>query len=172
MKKKRIKIIIIGLLAMIFVILNIFWYIGVFRAYFLLQSKMTSNPNYVNEGIVDEEGYSCYVKFPTYLYWKDGNLSIGSPMKEIGDAPEGEDKKIYAANGGSVIIWLKHFSGDIKELGVILEQDGVNRQIYLVDSATARYEDDQPYVDAGQDEINKLFKKAEDVWDLEMPWKK
>lgn len=72
---------------------------------------------------------------------------------------------------GDLIIWMKHFHKGIRELGVILVQDGVSRQIYLEDNRTARYKDDQPYVDAGQEEIDKLFRKAEQEWKLEMPWK-
>lgn len=46
------------------------------------------------------------------------------------------------------------------------------RQIELLDSGTAVHKDDQIYVDEKQDEIERLFRKAEIVWNIEMPWKK
>lgn len=71
------------------------------------------------------------------------------------DKLSGEGKTaLSSAKSGGMIIWLEHFTGDIREIGVILTLNGESRQIYLTDSKTARYENDQPFVDANQDVIN------------------
>ena len=72
----------------------------------------------------------------------------------------------------SIIIWMKLFYQGVKEVGVILVEGEMQPQVYLTDSKTARYPDDQIYVDNHQAEINVLFEKAEKMWGLEMPWGK
>lgn len=170
MNKKKI---VISLFVMLLVFINVIWYVGMFRPYFLLQNEMKNNPNYIGSGgILDNEGYSYAVHYPTYLYWKDGNLSISAPLEAVNNVQVEGDKTAYATNGGSLIIWLEHFTGDIKEIGLILNANNETRYIYLTDSKTAKYEDDQELVDDSQDEINVLFEKAEDAWNLEMSWEK
>lgn len=136
---------------------NIIWYIGAFRPYYMWQKEMKQQPEYKDGLILDEDGYTYGVHFPTYLYWMDGNLSIASPLEPIEEMEDG--KKSYATSSG-LIIWTKYFSGEVDEVGVLLLQDGVLYQIYLVDNETARYSDEQEIVDKEQEEINKLFEKA------------
>lgn len=171
-KKKRRKII-IAVFAVIFLILNIAWYIGMLRPYLLLKNQMKNHPYYMGDSTIwDEDKYTLAVHYPTYLYWADGNLSVGSPLVEEHSIQVEEGKTaLSSAKSGGMIIWLEHFTGDIREIGVILTLNGESRQIYLTDSKTARYENDQPFVDANQDVIKILFEKAEDAWNLEMPWK-
>ncbi len=173
MDKKKRKKIIIAVFAVIFLILNIVWYIDMLSPYLVLKHRMENHPYYMGDGTIwDEDKYTLAVHYPTYLYWDDGNLSVGSPLVED-NSIQVEDGKtaLSSANSGGMIIWLKHFTGDIREIGVILTLNGESRQIYLTDSGTARYEEDQPFVDTNQDVIKMLFEKAEDAWSLEMPWK-
>lgn len=154
----------------IFAIINIIWILGMLKPYLIFQSRMKNHSGYQENGrIVDDEHYCYSVHYPTYLYWQDGNLSVSAPLGEVGK--EG-DKTICEANGSSMIIWINRFSGTIREIGVILVIDGVSEQIYLTDSKTARYKDQQCMVDQEQQEIIKLFEKAEDAWKLKMPWGK
>ena len=154
----------------IFIAYNVVWYIGMFHQYFMWHLDMIQQPDNSDGDIIDKEGYCRALHYPIYLDWKSGNLSVSSPLEEFDKVPQNDGKTLYVSSSG-LIIWLKHFSQGIKEIGVRLEQDGVTRYIYLVDSETARYADDQPYVDAGKEEIEKLFRKAEEQWNLEMPWK-
>lgn len=148
------------------------WYWGCCHQYVLLQKEMNKCNEYKmkeggwNGSIVDDDGYTYAIKMPTFLYWGDGNLAIGGSLEPTGK-DEATGKTIYKSGDG-LIIWLDHWNQGIREVGVILN----NRQIYLVDSSTARYADDQPFVDKYQDEIDMLFEKAERVWKLDMPWKK
>lgn len=172
MDKKKRKKIFIYFFVMLLLLINIVWYAGMFRPYFLLQNKMKNHPNYIGSGeIYDEDGYTYAVHYPTYLYWKDGNLSISPPFVENDKVQVEDGKTAYAAGGGDIIIWLNHFTGDVKEIGLILNINDETRYIYLIDSKTAKYEDDQILVDESQEIIKVLFEKVEDAWDLEMPWK-
>ena len=169
-KKKRRKII-IAILVVLFLILNIAWYIGMLRPYLLLKNQMKNNPYYMGKNVMDDEDeYTYGIAYPTYLYWGNGNLSIVSPLVEDNRIPTEEGKTSYSSSS-SLIIWIEHFTGNIREIGVRLTIDNETREIYLTDSGTARYEEDQPFVDANQDVIKMLFEKAEDAWNLEMPWK-
>lgn len=168
-KKKRRKII-IAVFAVIFLILNIAWYIGMLRPYLLLKFEMRNSPYYMGKNVMDDEDeYTYGIAYPTYLYWGNGNLSIVSPLVEDNRIPTEEGKTSYSSSS-SLIIWIEHFTGNIREIGVRLTIDNETREIYLTDSGTARYEEDQPFVDEGQEMINVLFEKAEDAWNLEMPW--
>lgn len=171
-KKKRRKII-IAILVVLFLILNIAWYIGMLRPYLLLKNQMKNHPYYMGDSTIwDEDKYTLAVHYPTYLYWADGNLSVGSPLVEEHSIQVEEGKTaLSSAKSGGMIIWIEHFTGNIREIGVRLTIDNETREIYLTDSGTARYEEDQPFVDEGQEMINVLFEKAEDAWNLEMPWK-
>lgn len=165
--KKRYKAIVLGIFVL-FVILNIVWFIGACSQYYMWHRKMIKEPGSINGDVIDDEGYCYSIHYPMYLGW-GGNLSIAQSLDVLDDV-DVDGKPLYVSHS-SLIIWMKNFYEGVKEVGVILVQDGVSRQIYLEDNETARYADDQPYVDAGQEEINKLFRKAEEEWNIEMPWK-
>ncbi|MCR5144247.1 MAG: hypothetical protein K6B67_02930 [Lachnospiraceae bacterium] len=121
---------------------------------------------------VDDDGYGYSVAMPYFLEFKGGNLSI-SPSLDMNnnDDIDGDTmKELYPES--ALIIWLKPFNGEINELGVIITEGNMQRQVYLTDSKNATYPDDQEYVERHQDEINILFGKAEKMWDLKMPWGK
>lgn len=159
----------IALVGIVFVFINILWYVGSYSQYQEFESMLRAHSDKTDGTLLDNEGFCYSVKKPSYLLWREGNLAIGKSLEAV-DEPAENGKTLYASHS-SLIIWMKHFHKGIRELGVILVQDGVSRQIYLEDNRTARYKDDQPYVDAGQEEIDKLFRKAEQEWKLEMPWK-
>ncbi|MCR5665567.1 MAG: hypothetical protein K6G01_01940 [Eubacterium sp.] len=157
MKTSYIKRIVIIVIA-VFVAVNVFWLIDVFKPYFSYVQTMKESEYYRVEdgGVWYPDGYLCEVAMPTYLYWKDGNLSVASPI-------EGE----YSGHA-DLVIWIKHYSGDVSEVGSILTYKGESREVYLKDSATAINSDDQPWVDANQEDLEMVFLKAEDVWGLEL----
>lgn len=72
--------------------------------------------------------------------------------------------------GDGLIIWLNPFSGSVKEVGMIHYEGNNMNQIYLEDSKTARFPDQQKYVDLCEEEIEVLFSKAQDLWLLSMPY--
>ncbi|SEF66325.1 hypothetical protein [Lachnospira multipara] len=183
-RKERIKrilhskafILCFTFLFLILSVMSIAWYYGKykpFHKYYVLMEKSPyftgtkGQPYNKDNAVWDGEKYTLSVCMPAYLLWADGNLAISSPMELVGPDPENPGKMMYVMGDHGLIIWLEDFTGNIKELGVILD----GRQIYLEDSRTARYEEYQPYVDENTDKIDILFRKAEDLWGLEMPWK-
>lgn len=150
-------------------VMSVAWYYGKYKPFHKYYVKIRKNSYYnvVGDNVWDGDKYTLSVCMPAYLLWADGNLAISSPMELVGPDPENPGKMMYVMGDHSLIIWLEDFTGNIKELGVILD----GRQIYLEDSRTARYEEYQPYVDENTDKIDILFRKAEDLWGLEMPWK-
>ncbi|MBE5969275.1 MAG: hypothetical protein E7242_03480 [Lachnospiraceae bacterium] len=105
--------------------------------------------------------------YPTYLRWCDGNLSIAAPLEEKEVLDDGQT--LYVANN-SLLIWLNDFDGTIRDIGVTVELDDRMYDVYIENSTTARYPDEQWIVDESQEAINMLFNKAEEAWGLEMPW--
>lgn len=131
---------------------------------------MIREPDNIDGMVVDDDGYCYDVHYPFYLNWESGNLSISQPLDKVGEVSESDGQSLYVSSS-NMIIWMKPFYRGVDEIGVILVQGDKSRQIYLLDNETARYSDDQPYVDAGKDEINRLFRKAEEEWNIKMPWK-
>lgn len=183
-RKERIKrilhskafILCFTFLFLILGVMSIAWYYGKYKPFHKYYVK-TENSVYCtdkkgeadikNIAVWDNDKFTLSVSMPALWLWDDGNLAITSPMELVGPDPDNPGKMMYVMGDHSLIIWLEDFTGNIKELGVILD----GRQIYLEDSRTARYEEYQPYVDENTDKIDILFRKAEDLWGLEMPWK-
>ncbi len=166
--RKPVRVLLI--ICFIIIIYSIIWYFGMCHQYVMWHIKMYRESGSISADVFDEEGYCRAIHYPYYLNWQSGNLSVSSSLDRAAEIPESGEKPLYVSSSG-LIIWLKPFCGGVDEVGVILLQGDTQRQIYLEDNETARYPDDQPYVDAGRDEINKLFRKAEEEWDIEMPWK-
>ena len=156
------------ILIVILIAASLVWFCGRFYGFYKLESKLKTSENYnKSQNLLLDEDECCYsVHLPTYLYWENGNLAISSKIKTQDDKENGT--KTYSASG-SMIILLKSFSYDVKEVGVILDDNGSNRQVYLKDAHTAVYADDQSCVDKNIAVIDKFYKKAETVWDLKMP---
>lgn len=167
--KKR-KIILIVAVVMLF-LYTIIWYIGMFRQYAHWQYEFYTKYDtwYVYE---DEDYYNYSFAYPYFLLFKGGNLAIGPSIVHHPNTVVDSEGNIEYMPQSSIIIWMKPFYQGVKEVGVILVEGEMQRQVYLTDSKTARYPDDQIYVDNHQTEINVLFEKAEKMWGLEMPWGK
>ena len=165
-KKKQITIISIIAILLLYILV---WYFGQFRQY--LHWKIDFYTNYGTwYAYQDEDYYDYSVILPYILEFKGGNLAIGpNIIKHPNIVIDNNGNKAYLPQS-SRIIWMKPFYRGIKEIGVILMDGSCQRQVYLTNSKTALYPDDQTYVDKHQAEIEILFKKAEKMWNLEMPW--
>ena len=152
------------------VVINIVWFAGSFYPYLRLKMSMKKNPGYSDNTVRDAENYCYAVKLPAYMIWNDGNISVAAPLYSEKDTGSRDKMRVSTADG--LIVWLKHWTGTVELVGVTLQCDDQMRQIELLDSGTAVHKDDQIYVDEKQDEIERLFRKAEIVWNIEMPWKK
>lgn len=146
--RKLWKIIIAVILC--FAILNLAWMIwrnvkysrytdGMKKTVF---SQLTV-PRYARE---DEEGYDYSVKYPDYLSLT-GNLCVGVPGKVDG-----------------LIIWPLFGGG--YEYGILVEQDGIQYQIYLDSEGNPAQEANREIIQKCQDEIEILFAKARSMWNL------
>jgi len=169
-KKLYSRIIIITLLV-VFAIVNVTWFLGRFYGFYKLKFLMKSEKGYNSELelLLDKDGFCYSVKLPTYLYWQDGNLCISSEVKTY--KMYNIESELYVSPC-TMIIWIEPFLNKVKEVGVILSDDESSRQVYLKNSNTAVYDDDQPYVNKNLPIIKSLFKKAEKEWNLIMPWGK
>ena len=150
----------------LFLIASFFWFFSRFIGFYRLETTLKKQPGYNSylDLALDDDRYCFTVKLPTFLYWKDGNLSITKAI------PEDENENYR--NQDSMIIWLSTFSFQTNEVGVVLIDDTTSRQVYLKDAQTAVFEDDQPYLDRHQKEVQTLIRKAENVWGIKMPWEK
>lgn len=170
-RKKLYSRIIIIILLVVFAIVNVTWFFGRFYGFYKLKFLIKNDKEYNSELelLIDEEGFCYSVKLPTYLYWQDGNLCIASGIKtyKIDDS----EAELYVSPC-ALIIWIEPSLNKVKEVGVVLSDDESNRQVYLKNSNTAVYDDDQPYVDKNLSIIKSLFEKAEKEWNLIMPWGK
>lgn len=62
--------------------------------------------------------------------------------------------------------WLKPFTMEVGEMGVVLNDEGSICQIYLDSHDKARYLEEQELVDMKQDEIDLLCEKAREKWGI------
>ena len=156
--KKLIKKLVCATFA-VFVVYNIIWGIGAFRIYHEIK-RMTPINSEIAYDYIDSDRYCYHICFPTYLYW-NGNLAISCPSANNEDRWE---------LGDGLIIWLKPFSGEVREVGLIHYDGNAMYQIYLKDSKSARYTDQQKYVDSAKEDIKVMFDKAQGMWSLTMPY--
>ena len=96
----------------------------------------------------DDEGFDYSVKYPDYLSFT-GNLCVGVPDKVDG-----------------LIIWPLFGGG--YEYGILVEQDGIQYQIYLDSEGNPVEESDRNIVQKCQDEIDILLAKAKSMWNLDL----
>lgn len=167
---KRRKIILIIVIAVL-LIYAVIWYIGVCHQYVLWKYEFVTKYN-TWDVYEDEDYYDYSFRRPFFFQFQVGNLAIGPSIVHDSNMVVDKEGNVEYMTKSSIIIWMKPFFQGIKEVGVILVEDEMQRQVYLVDSKTAKYRDDQIYVDNHQAEINVLFEKAEKMWKLEMPWGK
>lgn len=142
---------------------SILWTAGKLIPYYKCWEVLPWDKNMGIKYLTDEDYYTYSVGLPTYLYWSTGNLAIVNNQ----DAKE-EGNHDDPNNNDSIIIWLKPFSNEAKEIGVILTYNGSQHQVYLEDRYTARYPEEQEIVDANREEIDTFYEKACNQWDIEI----
>ena len=147
---KRIRKILIAVI-LCFAVLNLAWMIWREAKYSHYTGGMEKTvfsqlivPRFARE---DEEGYDYSVKYPDYLSFT-GNLCVGVPDKIDG-----------------LIIWPLFGGG--YEYGILVEQDGIQYQIYLDSEGNPVEESDRFVVQKCRDEIDLLFAKARSMWNLD-----
>jgi hypothetical protein len=142
---KRVIIIVIVL----FLILNAIWYIFTTQRYSPFTDAVPLNDMGIH--YIEKEGYSYSVKKPDYLYYT-GNLAVNHPDRE-----------------SSLIIWPE-VNGKYT-LGFRLQENEEAFEIYLDEKLTPleEYEDTDvasQKVKEHQKEINDLFSKADQMWNI------
>ncbi len=152
-----------------FVVINIVWFFKELKPYLYYQDRLNGKVFAAERDrlLYDGENYCYYVCYPTYLRWCTGNLSIAAPLEEKEVLEDGQT--LYVANN-SLLIWLNDYDGSIRDIGVTVELNDRTYDVYVENSTTARYPDQQWIVDETQEAINMLFTKAEEAWGIEMPW--
>lgn len=147
--KKILRVVIVVILC--FALVNLVWIIWREIKYSRFTDGIEKNyfsqfmiPRYACE---DVDGYDYLVKYPDYLSLT-GNLCVGTPDKIDG-----------------LIIWPLFGGG--YEFGILIENDGIQYQIYLDDEGSPIEEADRDIVEICQEEIDILFAKAKSRWNLE-----
>lgn len=157
-KKSRIVLLIIAIIVLLFIIINLAWYIrrnavyGKFTDENMEETVFSTFivPNYLD---VDSDGIEFYIKYPDYLSLT-GNLTVGRPE-------EGEDM-----NPNNLIIWPK-FGGGYTYGYLVIENDEMY-QIYIDSEGNAIYPDEEvnAVLERHKDDIRLFFDKAEERWGI------
>lgn len=146
--KKRMLVIMGGIVFILFCALNVFWYITVYHKYSDYTDAVPKN-EYGIYGLTDSEGYNYNVKKPRYLSFKSGNLGVSTN------------------DGNGLIIWPKPF-GEYK-YGALITVDDISYQIYITEELEVVDNDNETYkniLEKNKIIIEKLFEKANEKWDL------
>lgn len=153
-----------------FILYLLVWFAGTCSQMFIWKIEMMIESGNYYGSKDDDEGYTYSAHYSNFLLWNDGNLAIASPLDVMEEDVDEYGRDLYIVPS-SLIVWMKPFYQGVDEVGVILIEEKVSYQIYLEDNRTARYKDDQEIVDRNRTEIDRLFHKAEEQWDIEMPWR-
>ncbi len=155
MKKRKIVLIILFILIVVFALINILWYVSKENKYGKYSKGMNKSimstfitPKYES---VDEEGFTYGVKYPDYLS-NVGNLSVAFPPID--------DNLI---NDG-LIIWLNGKSE--YEYGVILYDNENQYMVYIDENGKELNEEDHGIVEKHKENITLLLNKANVFWKL------
>lgn len=158
MKKSRKRKIIIALLAVLalVVLVHVGWYGWRLVKYGAYSKGMDKNPyatwmvpRYMH---TDRDGFDYGVKYPDYISFT-GNMSVGLPT-----TPDN-----YFTD--CLIIWPKFFGG--YEYGVILYTEEEEFQIYVNADGSAVDKKDSEIAERHKETIDTLFRKANEMWDLD-----
>lgn len=147
MNKKIIYI--ISLIGGMFFIYNLIWFFGEFKPYNDLKNKMPEIQKSGTHIFVDNENYQYSIKTPDYLCF-NGNYAIS-------------DEKINCA----LIVW-KNMWKEEPEKGVIITENSIQKQIELKKVNVAVDKSNQKTIDDNLDNIKKLYKKANEKWNLNL----
>ena len=154
--KKRV-----GIILLVVLLYLLIWYVGMLRQYLCWKIELYRLSDSWDV-YVDEDGFNYSVALPYFAMYEGGNLAL----TYVDLAQEAEEFKYPDC---TLIIWMKPFYGGINEMGVIIVEDNLSREIYLDSRYKTRYEDDQEYLDRHQQEVNVLLDKANAMWDLQIP---
>ena len=140
------KIITIGIIAVsLFVLINLVWFIVVTIRYNKFIEAVPKN-EWGRYFIRKDDGYMYSVKKPSYLSFT-GNLGVVS--KESDEA---------------LIIWPSIFDG--YEYGFRLQKEEKAYEIYVDENMNPIYEKDAHIVNKFKTELEELFSKANETWNL------
>lgn len=145
-KNKWLIILLAALL--LFGIWNLVWYLSIQSRYNSFEKVLTLHES-GSYYIVDEEGYTYSVNHPDYLRLT-GNLGISNLKK-----------------GEALIIWPLATGG--YEFGFRLQKDGSAFEIYVDENMNPVDKNDAKVVqlvNEHKDVLDKLYAKANKVWDL------
>ena len=98
MKKKKIHLsrckVCIALVGIVFVFINILWYVGSYSQYQEFESMLRAHSDKTDGTLLDNEGFCYSVKKPSYLLWREGNLAIGKSLEAV-DEPAENGKTLH-----------------------------------------------------------------------------
>lgn len=142
---KKIIIILI-VICLLFVLYNIIWYFAIQSKYSEYSKNMDEfipNRSYVLDG---EDGYLYNVKNPDYLSFT-GNLGISNNNNEV-----------------SLIIWPSFF-GEAK-YGIKIDTIDDSYEIIIDREMKAEVSEDDKIIEKYKEEIERLFQKADERWNI------
>lgn len=144
MKKKKTALVCCGIIVLVFIIYNLFWYVVVYSAYDKYTNGMEEYREKVSY-VLHEENYYYNVKYPDYLCFT-GNLCVAT-----------DDNK-YA-----LIIWPS--PGREPEYGLqLVDDDGLLYSIPIDKTMNAVDSDYREMVKKYKTNVELLFQKAKDKW--------
>ncbi len=171
-KKYKRLLIITGIAAGIFLIVNLIWFIGVKSRYLELTKNFDSELNYFGNYVEDVNGYRYTVKDTGYL----GNSGFAN-------VSTAQDLEVFIDENGSestngftkvtLYIWPEMFSG--YTYGIDIDNWEEVYQIYVDKNgnyiSNENVEDEEAekrkaLLEEYREEINKLFELADKMWDI------
>lgn len=160
MKKKKLLIITIGILLLLFGIWNILWtmHYNQYKSY-----REKTQKNIIGGQVfytITKDDYYFSVNMPSYLRF-NGNLAASKNTEDLKD-------------GISMIVWLKLFSED--KYGVILnDENGYMYQIYMDEKGKPIYKENESIsyinetnalIDSNRDLIDEVYEKWNEVFGI------
>ena len=144
-KGKKI-IILLMVICLLFGVYNLIWYFTTQVKYSTYSENMDEfipNRSYVLEG---EDGYLYNVKYPDYLSFT-GNLGVSNNNNEV-----------------SIIIWPSIFGED--KYGLKIDTIDDSYEIIIDREMKAEVSEDDKIIEKYKEEIEKLFQKADERWNI------
>jgi hypothetical protein len=148
--KKRKWIIGLSILALLFIMWNLLWYLTVSTTYNQLTENISKDQH--GDFFLEKDGYSYYVEKPIYLSWA-GNLTITNLESD-----------------NSIIIWPSFFD-DNYEYGVLVHigDTGETSVGITVDEELKPIENDpdsEKIISDNKSELELLMSEAKSFWNL------
>lgn len=165
---KRI-LIIIGIIALIFLIINLIWFVGVKSRYLDLTKNFNNSKNELNNYVKEIDGYRYIVKDTGYL----GNSGFATVSIAEDIITELDDKGNEIPNSKKIVtlyIWPEWFEGytyriDIDD-GNVWYQINVDYKGTYIPYENEDTDQLKAVLEDNREEINKLFDLADNMWDI------